>query len=191
MFGLVETLIIAGSVILCFVLILVGWAIGVYNSLVSGVQNIKAQWSNIKTEYQRRADLFMNLVTSVKSYKTFEAKTFKEVVEARNGAFGNTKATQAAKMAKLDGVFSKLLAVFEAHPDLKSIQQHNKLSDELRITEDRINVARTDYNDVVREYNLIVKTFPSSYLARIYKYAEEKFFVNEPSTDKAPRIVLD
>ncbi len=169
----------------------IAWTIGTYNVFIAGKQHIKNQWANILTEYQRRADLFYNLVQAVKSHKKFEASTLKEVIQARNGNFGNTQAKQSKKMDKLDGVFSKLLVVFERYPELKAIEQYNKLSDEVRITEDRINVARTDYNGVVKEYNLSVKTFPNNLLANMFKFVEEKFFVNEKDTSKCPKIKLD
>lgn len=190
---LAAILILAGSALLFLCMILAGWVISGYNHLVNGRVNISTQWSNIKTEYQRRADMFYNLVQTVKSHKKFEKETLTAVVQARSGAFiGNgPKATQAKKMKELDSFFARLLAVFEAYPNLKSYEQHNKLMDEVRITEDRINVARTDYNDVVRTYNIYVKSFPSNIIAKMFAYKAEEFYLNEEQTNTAPKIQLD
>lgn len=184
------------GIVVFFGFVFFGWIIGTYNLLVAGRQNIKTQWSNIKTEYQRRFDMFMNLVTSVKSYKKHENKTLVEVIKERNQAvkslkFEGNKANQLKNMGWLDSFFSKLMVVFERYPDLKANEQHNKLMDEIRITEDRVNVARTDLNDVVREYNLIVKSFPSSIIANMFHFSEEKFYMNEDRTNQAPSINLD
>jgi len=169
-----------------------GWVVGIYNYLQSGKQNIKTQWSNIKTEYQRRYNLFLNLAETVKSYKKHENKTLKEVIEARSKLnFKGSKTQQMKNMDWLDSFFSKLSVVFEKYPQLKANEQHNQFMEEMRITEDRINVARTDYNDIVREYNTLVVTFPSSLIANFFKMKEEEFYENELITDKAPKVSLD
>ncbi len=170
---------IIGFLFLC----MVGWIIGSYNWFVNLKQSVKTQWSNIKTEYQRRADLFANLATSVKSHKNFERKTLTEVIKARSQGITGTIPQQKSKMKGMDNLFSKLLAVFERYPELKSIQQFNKFIDEVRITEDRVNIARTDYNDIVREYNIGIKVFPKSIIANLFKFTEEKFYENNPSSE--------
>lgn len=173
------------------ILVTFGYVMGTYNSLISNREDIRTQFSNIKTEYQRRADLFYNLVQAVKSHKKFEKGTLKEIVEARSKGITGTIPTQIKKMGQLDGLFSKLLALFEQYPNLKSNEQHNKLMEEVRITEDRINVSRIGYNDEVREYNIIVQSFPSSIVARMFRFKGDKFFLNEESTNKAVRIELE
>jgi LemA protein len=186
---ILEIIILAAAVLIFLVLVFVGWIIGTYNSLQNGRQNVKTQFSNIKTEYQRRADLFYNLVQSVKGHAKFEKSTLTEVTRNRNpNIFGGTPKQQIAKMKELDSFFSRLLVTVEAYPKLQSIEQYNKLVDEIRITEDRINVARTDFNGVVREYNLIIVSFPTSQVARAFGFKEENFFENEKSTDNAPKI---
>lgn len=173
------------------IIIIAGWGIGIYNYLQAGKQNIKTQWSNIKTEYQRRFDLFMNLVETVKSFKKHEKSTLTDVVKARSMLnFSGSKSEQLKNMGMLDKFFSKLSVLFERYPQLKANEQHNQLMEEMRITEDRINVARTDYNDIVREFNIATKVFPSSIIARMFRFAEEKFYINEESTNKAPKIDL-
>ncbi len=172
-------------------LCLAGWGIGTYNTFRTGQQDVKTQWSNIKTEYQRRADLFYNLVEAVKSHKKFEKETLIAVTQARAGIFGDNVKAEKAMMKKLDGVFGKLVATFEAYPKLQSHQQHNKLMEEVRITEDRINVARTDYNEIVGDYNKLVLMFPSNVLAGMFAFKEQEFFVNEEASNAAPKIKLE
>ncbi len=181
--------------IVAFVLLIsAGWIVGGFNHLQTVRQGVKTQWSNIKTEYQRRADLFYNLVEAVKSHKKFEKETLVEIAQVRKGNFGKNKTEEAKKMKKMDNLFSKMFSgmniVFERYPNLKSSEQHNALMEEVRVTEDRINVARTDYNDVVREYNTYVLTFPSNILAKLFNFAEEKFFENDEESNKPVRINL-
>jgi LemA protein len=171
------------AVIIFLAFIIGGWILGTYNLFIKGQQNIKTQWSNILAEYQRRADLFYNLAQAVKSYAKFEHDTMTHVIKARGGNFGKTKDDQIKNMSKLDdafaNMFSRLLVVFERYPKLQAIEQYNSFSKEVRITEDRVNIARTDYNGVVKEYNLSVKTFPNMILANIWRFQEEKFFLTE------------
>lgn len=182
---------VVGATIVASALGAVGWVIGSYNTFRIGQQDIKTQWSNIRTEYQRRADLFYNLVQSVKSYKKFEKETLVEVIAARNGNFGQTQPAQATKMRQLDGIFSKLMLLVEQYPKLQANEQHNKLMEEIRITEDRINVARTDYNEIVGDYNKLVVTFPKNIIANSFNFAQEMFFENAPETNDAPKIKLE
>lgn len=179
------------SVILFLVLIFVGGSINCYNGFVTLKQDIKTQFSNIITEYQRRTDLFYNLVQSVKSFKTHEKSTLKEVIEARSMSFGNSKKQDLKNMKNLDGLFSKLLAVFERYPELKANQQHNKLMDEVRITEDRVNVSRTDYNSIVNSYNVKIKRFPSNIIAGMFNFELDEYFKGKEGIETSPKINLN
>lgn len=170
-------LIIGGSVAIGVTLLGIGYTIGTYNSMVGMRTDVKNQWSNILTEYQRRVDMLMNLARTVKSYKNFEKETLIAVTKARSGldekeSFNNqTKAIQ-----KIDELGLAINAVFEQYPNLKANEQHNMLIEEMRITEDRINSARTAYNDTVRDYNVFVNEFPTRILAKMFGFLEEKFF---------------
>lgn len=167
-----------------------GWGIGVYNTCRVGQQDIKTQWSNILSEYQRRTDLFYNLVQGVKSHKNFEKETLIGVAQARTGFGGMPKIEQMKKLKGLDGLFNRLMVVFERYPQLKSYKQHDKLMEEIRITEDRINVARTDYNEIVGDYNKVIITFPSAIIAGLFKFPTEIFYQNEATSNSAPKIDL-
>jgi LemA protein len=162
-----------------------GWVWGTYNLFINNRQNIKTQWSNVLAEYQRRADLLYNLAQAVKSYAKFEHDTMTHVIQARGGNFGKTKPEQIKTLGKMDDSFSnfmsRLLVVFEKYPKLKAIEQYNEFTKETRISEDRINVARTDYNGVVKEYNNSILTFPNKILAKMWRYFEEKFYLPEKS----------
>lgn len=189
---MIETILIIIAGFGFIILITAGYAIGTYNFFQSYIQNIKTQWSNIKTEYQRRYDLFINLAEAVKSYKKHEKSTLLEVIKLRGGIeFKGDIKSQMKKMNSLDKFFSKLSVVFERYPELKSNEQHNILMNEVRITEDRLNIARTDYNDIVREYNTKIKVFPSSIIAGMFHFKIAIYFVNEEASNIAPKLAMD
>lgn len=177
--------------IIGIILLSLGWGIGAYNTFRIAQQDIKTQWSNILTEYQRRSDLFFNLVEATKSHKKFEQQTLVQVAQARGGNFGSTKTNQISKLNGLDKMFAGMKIVFERYPKLLSYKQHDKLMEEVRITEDRINVARTDYNEIVGDYNKIIMIFPKSFIAHMFSFTVEEFFKNEEGTSSAPKINLN
>jgi len=179
------------AVILFIIFITVGWFIGTFNTLVQATQDINNQWSNVKTEYQRRADLFYNMVEVTQSYAKFEKDTMTAVTQARGGNFQGTKEDQMKEMSKLDATFSRLLVTFEAYPNLKANEQYTKLMDQIQQTENRVQIARTDYNALIRNYNSYINKFPTRLLVSMYGYKEQKYFENEKATDSAPKIVMD
>lgn len=190
MIGIEVIVVLLLAIIVFFILATTGWVIGSYNTFVSADQDINNMWSNIKTEYQRRSDLFYNLVETTKAYIKHEKGTLTELTKARAGNFGNTKIDEAKNMKGLEGMFSRLLAVVENYPNLKAVEQTQELFKEIRITEDRINVARTEYNGIVRDYNILIKQFPKNMIARRFGFEKAIFFENEKETDKAPKIDL-
>ena len=179
------------AVIAFFGLSIAGWVIGSYNTFVVAMQDLKTQWSNIKTEYQRRADLIMNLVESVKGYARHEKETLKAVIEARSGNFGKTKADEIKNLKGLDKTLNRLMLVFEQYPNLKADTQFTHLNEELVETENRINIARTDYNTTVRSYNVLIKMFPKNILANMFNFRAEDFFEAEEGAEKAPKISFE
>ncbi len=187
---MIGTILIVLAIVLALVLIFIGWIWGGYNTLVGGIQNIKTMFSNMKTEYQRRADLFYNLAEAVKSYAKFEKDTLTEVIAMRNGNFGKNSKEAMTKMKKMDGFMQKLMLVVERYPKLRATEQYQSLMKETRITEDRINIVRTEYNDTIRDYNLFVVSFPSNVIAGMFHYKEEEYFESEEGTEKAPKMDL-
>jgi LemA protein len=178
------------AVIFVIAFILMSWFIGTYNTFVTAKTDVDTQWSNVKTEYQRRADLIINVAEVAKGYANFEQDTLIAVTQARGSNFqgSNDKAAEMENLKGLDSAISRLLAVFEQYPTLKAVEQYNKLSDELKNTENRVNIARTDYNNLVRSYNILIKKFPANMLANMYGFTAEAFFENEPGTTSAPKL---
>ena len=187
---MLEYLLIPAAVFVFLLLTFLGWVWGGYNVFVRGKQNIKTILGDIKAEYQRRADLFYNLVEATKSYAKFEKDTLTQVIAARNSNFGKTPKENLAKMKQLDGLFSKLMVVVERYPNLRATEEYKTLMEETKTTENRIEIARTEYNNVVRQYNLSVMSFPSNILAGMFHFLEEEYFENEQGTNSSPKMNL-
>lgn len=164
--------------------------INTYNFFKQTKEAIKTQWSNLITEYERRVDLFLNLGNTVKSFKKHEKETFTKLAEARSGLRQQGKT--AKSILKIDSLLKGLNINVEAYPELKSNEQHNKLMNEVIECEDRINGAKTGLNEIVREYNSTVKTFPSNLIAQYHNIREEKYYetTRKDVTSKAPEIDL-
>lgn len=182
--------IIIGALMMMAIAILwaVGWYIGTYNTMVKAHQDVKGQIGNMKTEYQRRADFFYNLAQTVKSSAKFEKDTLTLITRARNPNYGTTVKQNMAEFKQLDNIFSKLMVVFEKYPQLKTTATFEKALDEIRITEDRINIARTEYNNIVNDYNQYIKMFPASVVAQKSGFVEAIYFENEKGTEIAPKM---
>jgi LemA protein len=157
-----------------------------YNTIPTLEENAKAQWSEVLNQYQRRADLIPNLVETVKGYAAHEKDTLQAVVEARAKATQVTVSPEALSdpnaikafedsQANLTSSLSRLLAVVESYPDLKANQNFLALQAQLEGTENRIAVARRDYIEAVRAYNLSLKTFPSVLWATFWFTSNEPF----------------
>lgn len=180
---------VAILVILVFIsMITIGWVVGSYNTFIVAKQDLKNQWSNVLTEYQRRADLFYNMVEATKSYKDFEEETLTKVIKARSGAFSGNVREEMKNLNELDSIFSRMLLVWEQYPNLKAIEQYNKLTEEIQRTENRVQIARSDYNSLVRSYNILISKFPKGILANMWGYKQEAFFESKAGTGEAPKI---
>ena len=179
-----------------FLLIIGFWGCGGYNGLVSADQGVKKVWSNVETNYQRRTDLYNSVIKTIEGSANFEKSTLKEVMEARSKATQiqvdiNDPASLAAyqkAQANLQGSFSRLMAVAENYPNLKTTDAFRDFQTQIEGTENRINVARQDYNKAIEDYNLRVKKFPGVILARLFGYNEKPFYKADEGTDKAPQI---
>jgi LemA protein len=183
-------------IFLAIVVILGFWGCNSYNGLVTADQDVKKVWSNVETNYQRRTDLYSSVIKTIEGSANFEKSTLKEVIEARSKATSITvdindpaslEAYQKAQ-ANLQGSFSRLMAVAEAYPDLKTTQAFRDFQTQIEGTENRINVARQDYNKSVEGYNLKVKRFPNNIFAGIFGYKEKPFYKADAGTEKAPEI---
>src|SRR5690606_32997097 len=159
-------------VILALLLIVGGWFASVNNRLVHLDENVMAQWGNVESAYQRRADLIPNIVNTAKGYAEFEQETLIRVTEARSQATSinidtsNVTPEQLAQFqqaqAGLTSALSRLLAVFERYPDLKANENFKELINELERTENRINVERNRFNEAVLPFNKHLRTFPNN-----------------------------
>jgi LemA protein len=177
-------------VFLC--LSLVGWIIGFYNTVINARQDIKNMFSNILTEYQRRVDLFMNLAQTVKGSAKFEKSTLVEVTKLRSTKLDKNDIKGSMKQMKgLDQVFSRMMLVWENYPQLQSVKNFEKMMDEVRITEDRINVGRTSYNGIVRDYNTYITEFPNMVLSGIFGFVVEVFFDTDKKNYDAPKLDVE
>ena len=186
-------------VILALVLILGGCGCNSYNGLVTTDQSVKNSWGNVETNYQRRTDLYSSVIKTIEGSANFEKSTLKEVIEARSKATSiqvdindpESLAKYQAAQAQLQGAFSRLMAVAEAYPDLKTTKSFQDFQTQIEGTENRINIARQDYNKSVNAYNLQVKTFPNNLFAGMFGFKDKQYYKAEAGSDKAPDIQFD
>jgi LemA protein len=186
-------------IILGIVVLLLFWGCGAYNNLIGVDQEVKTKWGNVETNYQRRTDLYNSVIKTIEGSANFEKSTLREVVQARAKATSinvdiddpaSLEAYQNAQ-AGLQSSFSKLLAVVENYPDLKTTAAFQGFQTQIEGTENRINVARQDYNAAVQNYNLRVKRFPNNIFAGIFGYHEKAFYKADPESEKAPEVNFD
>jgi LemA protein len=172
-----------------------------YNGMVGKDTNVQDLWAKVQTQYQRRSDLIGNLVKTVQGAADFEKGTLTAVIEARASATSikldakdltpeNLAKYQAAQ-DQLSGSLSRLLVSVEQYPNLKANQNFLELQAQIEGTENRISVARDNFNSGVKEYNLSVRTFPNSILAGIFGFAQKAFFQASESAQSAPDVKFD
>jgi LemA protein len=172
-----------------------------YNGLVDKDTAVEKSWANVQTQYQRRADLIPNLVKTVQGAANFEKSTLQSVIQARANATGinlnadqltpeNIQKFQAAQ-DQLSGSLSRLLAVAESYPQLKATQNFSELQAQLEGTENRIAVARNDFNGVATEYNRSVRSFPNNIFAGVFGFARKGLFEASQAAQSAPTVDFD
>ena len=169
-----------------------------YNNIVKMDEDTKAKWGSVQTQYQRRADLIPNLVATVKGAANFEKSTLVEVTEARAKATSiqvdpskltpeNIQKYQQAQ-GQLSTALGRLLVASENYPDLKSNQNFTNLQAQLEGTENRINMAREDFNSSVQAYNSKIRQFPANLTAKMFGFTEKGYFQAEPASQSAPKV---
>ena len=191
-----------GTVILITVVALVAiialWAMSAYNKLVVADESVTTEWANVESQYQRRADLIPNLVSTVKGYAAHEQETLEAVVSAR------AKATQMTVDAKdltpeklqeyqaaqgeVGAALGRLLMITENYPDLKANQNFMALQEQLEGTENRIQVARQKFNLTAKTYNTSIRRFPTNILAGMFGFESKAYFEAEAGADQAPKV---
>jgi LemA protein len=192
------------GVIVVIALIIGGAALGSYNTLVSSRNAVDNNWAQVENQLQRRADLIPNLVNTVKGYANLEQQTLTRIADARSRILSPT-ATPEQKMEASNqlstaaretgilpggilGMGGRFLSIAEQYPQLKSDQQFLRLQDELAGTENRLAVARRDYNNAVNEYDTRRQKFPTVLMAGLLGFHNKPFFRAEESSRQAPRV---
>jgi LemA protein len=192
-----KSLIIIGGILVLLFAIYQLFA-GKYNNMVELSEPATSQWANVQSAYQRRADLIPNLVNTVKGYAEFEKSTLTAVVEARAKATSmtidpsnlnpeNIQKFQAAQDG-LSGALSRLLVTIEKYPDLKANQNFLELQSQLEGTENRINVERNKFNELVKDYNTYIKKFPNNLIAGLFNMEKKGYFEAAAGSEKAPEV---
>lgn len=177
------------------------WIAGINNKLVPLDEDVNAQWGNVESSYQRRADLIPNIVNTAKGYADFEQSTLIGVIEARSKATSITidpsnitpaqlKQFQEAQSG-LTSALSRLLAVFERYPDLKANENFKELINELERTENRINVERNRFNDKAKALNSEIRLFPTNLVAGILDFDSRAYFEADAGSENAPEVEFD
>ncbi len=171
-----------------------------YNGMVSKEEAVKAKWGAVQSQYQRRSDLIPNLVATVKGAANFEKSTLVEVTDARARATSiqvdptklNPETIQKyqAAQGQLSTALGRLLVASENYPNLRSNDNFTALQSQLEGTENRINVARLDFNDAVQTYNTTIRSFPAVITAKLLGFTEKGSFTAEAGADKAPKVAF-
>jgi len=160
------------------------------NQMVAKDQAVKAAWSEVDVQMERRADLIPNLVETVKGFTKEESTVFGDIANARAGMLNaQGPAAKIAANNQLDGAIGRLLLLTENYPTLRSSDQFMRLQDELSGTENRIAVARKRYNDAIQEYNTYVRQFPNSIWAGILGFqVNNAYFTASPAAQQVPSV---
>jgi LemA protein len=185
-------------VIIALVVILGGCGCGGYNTMVKLDEDVKTKWGNVQSQYQRRADLIPNLVNTVKGEANFEQSTLENVIKARASAT-QVKVDPAnltpeklqefqAAQGQLSQALGRLLVVTENYPNLRANDAFRGLQAQLEGTENRIAVARNDFNGSVQQYNSTVRRFPNNIFAGMMGFEKKGYFEAEAGSQKAPEV---
>lgn len=174
---------------------LVLYCIFSYNSLVSMDESTSAKWSNVEVQYQRRADLIPNLVNTVKGYATHEKETLENLTALRAKSFQNVSNPSEDDLKKFEETqgaitqaLGRLIAVAENYPDLKANQNFLELQAQLEGTENRIAVARKDFNDAVNAFNTGVRKFPKNILASLFGFESKAYLKVKEHLEDSPEV---
>lgn len=174
------------------------WGIGRYNAIITAEEEVNTAWAQVETQYQRRADLIPNLVETVKGYAAHESATLESVVAARAKAtqvvVDPTHATSEqiaafqAAQGELSQALGRLMAISENYPDLKANQNFNNLQSQLEGTENRITVARNNFNEIARQFNTLIRRFPTNIVANLMDAEKRPYFEATTGADQAYQV---
>jgi len=193
-----RTGLVAAVVVVVLLVVAAFYCYTTYNGLVNKDEAVKTAWSNVETQYQRRADLIPNLVNTVKGYAAHESQTLESVTAARANATSinlsvdeltpERMAEFQQAQSQLQSALGRLIAVSERYPDLKANQNFMELQAQLEGTENRITVARQDFNEVARTYNIAVRRFPSNLVAGLFGFEQKPYFDALEGAETAPVV---
>ena len=193
--GIITLLVVLGLAAL-----LVMWGVRAYNGLVQSQEKVEAAWAQVENQYQRRADLVPNLVATVKGYATHEQETLDQVVKARARATQVTNyidpthitpeqlAEYQAAQGQLSQALGRLIAISENYPNLKANENFRDLQAQLEGTENRIAIARQQFNDDARAYNTDIRRFPKNIIANWFGFEKKPYFEADEGTKTAPKV---
>lgn len=171
------------------ILLIGGFFFNQYNRLVKAEESVTGSWAQVENVLQRRADLIPNLVATVKGYAAQEQTIFVEVANARSRLLAARGPAESATANQgFESALGRLLAISERYPDLKSNQNFIQLQDELAGTENRIAVERMRYNDVVRDYNARIRSFPTNVVARVFDFDKHEYFEAAAGAETVPTV---
>jgi len=186
-------------IVLGILVIVFFWGCNTYNGLIGVDQDVKNKWGNVETNYQRRMDLYNSVIKVVEGSANFEKSTLTEVIKARAAATSiQVNINDSASLARyqqaqagMQSAFARLMAVAEQYPDIKSTKAFSDFQAQIEGTENRINVARQDYNASVNIYNNKVKRFPGNIFAGLFGFHEKAYYKSDEGSQKAPDIKFD
>jgi LemA protein len=179
---------LSGLVILAILLAVIIFSIAIYNKLIRLRNTVKSSWSDIDVHLKKRYDLVPNLVETVKGYASHERNVFENVTKARSLAMhAATPADKAKAENMLTGTLKSLFALAEAYPELKANTNFMQLQTQMKELEDNIENARRYYNAVVRDFNIVIESFPSNIIALSFGFRQEEFFeLESPEVERKP-----
>ena len=179
------------------ILILILWWVGIYNSLIRLDESVEEGWAQVENQYQRRADLIPNLISTVEGARDFEAETQAQITKLRTqatqikqavGGGGLNPAALNEIGGQMDSIVSGLNIVVEAYPDLKATENFLALQSQLEGTENRIATERNRFNKIVKEFNIKIKRIPSKWVASYLGYEEKDFFEADEGSEIVPTV---
>ena len=183
---------------LAVVAVVVVWAVSAYNGFVTRSEKIDGAWSQVENQYQRRADLIPNLVSTVKGYAAHEKETLQSVTDARANATSISIDPSTATPQQMEAwmkaqnevgsALGRLIAISENYPDLKANQNFMELQKQLEGTENRISTERRKYNEEVRTYNASIRRFPTNLLAGMFGFDKMTMFEAQEGAEVAPVV---
>ena len=177
------------AVIVAVAVVIIGIFVSSYNGLVASQTEAETAFANIDAQLQRRADLIPNLIETVKGAMAHEQDIINSVTDARAKYVGAGSVNDKLEAAgELESAISRLMVVVENYPDIKTNQNFISLQDELAGTENRIAVARKDYNDAVKKYNMKIRSFPKNIIAGMFGFEQMNYFEAAAGSDKAPSV---